>query len=57
MSDDFSDRQMAIQLRLAGESVEAMCLRLKHSARWFHKWWRRYVAEGPEGLCDLSRNV
>lgn len=55
MSDEFSDRQLAIQLRLAGEAVEAICLRLQHSVRWFHKWWRRYVAEGPEGLCELSR--
>ncbi len=55
MDNELFDRQLAIQLRLAGESLEAICHRLKRSAVWFHKWWRRYVAEGPEGLYDLSR--
>jgi hypothetical protein len=22
---------------------------------WFHKWWRRYLEAGPEGLYDLTR--
>jgi len=56
MSNELVDRQSAIQLRLAGESLEAICHRLKRSTVWFHKWWRRYVAEGPEGLYDLSRS-
>jgi putative transposase len=55
MSNELTDRQLAIQLRLAGESVEAVCQRLKRSEVWFHKWWRRYVADGVEGLYDLSR--
>ena len=55
MSNELLDRQLAIQLRLAGEALEAICYRLKRSAVLFHKWWRRYVAEGPEGLYDLSR--
>jgi hypothetical protein len=40
---------------LAGEPLEAICYHLKRSAVWFHKWWRRYVADGPKGLYDLSR--
>jgi transposase InsO family protein len=54
MSNELSDRERAIQLRLAGEAVEVICQRLKRSPRWFHKWWRRYLLEGPEGLYDLS---
>jgi len=55
MSNEFADRQVAIQLRLTGEAVEAICRRLKRSHVWLHKWWRRYVAEGPDGLYDRSR--
>lgn len=55
MNNELTDRQLAIQWRLAGESIEAICQRLKRSEMWFHKWWRRYVAEGPDGLFDLSR--
>ena len=55
MNNELTDRQCAIQWRLAGESVEAICQRLQRSEMWFHKWWRRYVAEGPDGLFDLSR--
>ena len=54
MNNDLADRQLAIQQRLAGESVEAICHRQKRSPAWFHKWWRRYVAEGPDGLYDQS---
>jgi len=55
MNNELTDRQFAIQWRLAGESVEAICQRLNRSEMWFHKWWRRYVADGPDGLFDLSR--
>jgi transposase InsO family protein len=55
MNNELTDRQFAIQWRLAGEPVEAICHRLKRSEKWFHKWWQRYVVEGPEGLYDLSR--
>lgn len=55
MSDELSIRQMAIRLRLAGESVESICSTLKRSAPWFHKWWQRYLTMGPEGLYDLTR--
>jgi transposase InsO family protein len=55
MSDELSTRQMAIRLHLAGESVESICSTLKRSKSWFHKWWQRYLAMGPEGLYDLTR--
>lgn len=55
MSDELSIRQAAIRLRLAGESVESICSTLKRSKPWFHKWWKRYLAMGPEGLYDLTQ--
>lgn len=55
MHDELSVRQMAIRLRLAGESIESICRTLKRSEAWFHKWWRRYLGSGPEGLYDLTR--
>ena len=42
-------------MRLAGESIEDICRTLKRSKPWFHKWWKRYLALGPEGLYDLTR--
>jgi transposase InsO family protein len=53
--DELSVRQTAIRLRLAGEGVNSICRTLKRSAAWFHKWWRRYLESGPEGLYDLTR--
>ena len=55
MNDELSIRHTAIRLRLAGESVESICSTLKRSKPWFHKWWKRYLAMGPEGLYDLTR--
>ncbi len=55
MNNEFADRQQAIKLRLAGQSVEAICQVLKRSRNWFHTWWRRYRALGPKGLFDLTR--
>lgn len=55
MHDEISVRQTAIRLRLAGESVESICRTLKRSETWFHKWWRRYLESGSEGLYDLTR--
>jgi putative transposase len=55
MNNELSDRQAAVRLRLTGESVENICRTLKRSKRWFHKWWKRYLALGPEGLYDLTR--
>ena len=42
MSDDLSERQAAIQHRLAGEMIEAIC-RLIHSEARFRKWWQRHL--------------
>ena len=55
MDNELSDRQQAIKLRLAGRSVEAICGILGRSPAWFHIWWRRYRALGPNGLFDLTR--
>jgi transposase InsO family protein len=55
MKNEFTDRQQAIKLRLAGHSVEAICQVLSRSPAWFHLWWRRYRAVGPNGLFDLTR--
>lgn len=55
MYNELSDRQAAIRRRLAGESVEAICQSLHRSEAWFHKWWYRYLTEGPDGLYDLTR--
>ena len=45
----------AITLRLAGRPVKPICSALGRSEAWFHKWWRRYLQAGPEGLYDLTR--
>ena len=55
MSDDFTARQAAISLRLAGRSVKHICSTLGRCEAWFHKWWRRYLEAGPEGLYDQTR--
>ena len=34
---------------------ENICRTLKRSKPWSHKWWKRYLALGPEGLYDLTR--
>ena len=36
-------------------SVKAICAAVGRSEVWFHKWWRRYLEAGPEGLYDLTR--
>lgn len=55
MNNEFADRQQAIKLRLAGRSVEDICRVLGRTRAWFHLWWRRYRAWGPNGLFDLTR--
>jgi len=55
MSNEFADRQQAIKLRLAGQSVEDICRLLGRTVAWFHRWWRRYRALGPNELLDLTR--
>jgi putative transposase len=55
MSDELTARQRAISLRLAGRPVTHICSALGRSEAWFHKWWGRYLQDGPEGLYDLTR--
>src|SRR5262249_2793812 len=55
MHDELSARQRAISLRLAGQAVKRICAALGRCEAWFHKWWRRYLEAGPEGLYDLTR--
>lgn len=57
MNNELLDRQQAIKLRLAGRSVEEICRILGRSPAWFHSWWRRYRALGPNGLFDLTRTT
>ena len=39
----------------AGRPVKHICSALGRYEAWFHKWWRRYLEAGPEGLYDLTR--
>src|SRR5438270_7011739 len=55
MNDEFTARQRAISLRLAGRPVKHICSALGRTEAWFHKWWRRYLEAGPDGLYDLTR--
>jgi len=55
MNDEFSARQRAITLRLAGRTVKQICLMLGRSEFWFRKWWHRSLESGAEGLYDLTR--
>ena len=54
MRDEFAARQRAIKLRLGGRPVQSICQALGRSEFWFHKWWRRYLESGAEGLYDLT---
>ncbi len=55
MNDELADRQLAIKLRLTGQSVDQICRVLRRSRTWFQRWWRRYRAMGPDGLFELTR--
>jgi len=55
MHDELSARQRAISLRLAGQPVKRICAALGRCEAWLHRWWRRYLEAGPEGLYDLTR--
>jgi putative transposase len=55
MNDEFATRQRALTLRLAGRPVKAICAAVGRSEVWFHKWWNRYLQDGPQGLYDLTR--
>jgi transposase InsO family protein len=55
MHDEFAARQRAITLRRAGRSAKQVCSALGRTEAWFHKWWRRYLESGVDGLFDLTR--
>jgi transposase InsO family protein len=55
MNDEFTARQRAITLRLAGRSVKDICQTLGRTQAWLHKWWHRYLVFGADGLYDLTR--
>jgi putative transposase len=55
MNDELAARHRAITLRLNGRSVKAICAAVGRTEVWFHKWWRRYLEVGPDGLYDLTR--
>src|SRR5262249_47619792 len=54
MYDEFTARRRVIALRLSGRPVQYICQALGRSTFWFHKWWRRYLESGVDGLYDLS---
>jgi hypothetical protein len=55
MNDEFTARQRAITLRLAGRPVKFICQALGRTKAWLAKWWRRYLELGSAGLYDLTR--
>ena len=55
MNNELADRQQAIKLRLAGQSVDAICCALSRPRAWFYHWWRHYRALGPNGLYEQTR--
>jgi transposase InsO family protein len=55
MNDELVARHRAITLRLEGRPVTAICAAVGRTEVWFHKWWRRYLEAGAEGLYDLTR--
>jgi putative transposase len=55
MNDELAARHRAITLRLAGRPVKSICDAVGRSRIWFHKWWRRYLETGVEGLYDVTR--
>ena len=55
MQNELSDRQQAIRMRLAGDSVLLISQTLRRSLAWVRKWWQRYLTAGGEGLYDLTR--
>ena len=50
-----AERQSAIHLLRAGQSVKEVAATLGRSERWVRKWRARYEAEGWAGLQDRSR--
>src|SRR5262249_52160110 len=55
MQDEFTARQRAITLRLAGRPVKSICQAPGRSESCFHKCWRRYLEFCTDGLYALTR--
>ena len=55
MRNELSDRQQAIRMRLAGDTLSLISHALRRSDAWVRKWWQRYLTAGGEGLYDLTR--
>src|SRR5262249_5250831 len=55
MNDEFTARQRAITLRLAGRPVKQICLTLGRSDICSRKWWRRSLELRAEGGFNLTR--
>src|SRR3954462_3110245 len=55
MNDELTARHRAMTVRLAGQCIKTICAAVGRTDRWFHKWWRRYLESGAEGLYDLTR--
>jgi putative transposase len=55
MYNELSDRQQAIRMRLAGDTLSMISQTLRRSDAWVRKWWQRYLTAGGEGLYDLTR--
>ena len=50
-----AERESAIHLLRAGQSVKAVAVALHRSERWVRKWRSRFKLEGWDGLQDRSR--
>lgn len=55
MRNELSDRQQAVRMRLAGDTLGMISHLLRRSTAWVRKWWHRYLNAGGEGLYDLTR--
>jgi putative transposase len=55
MRNELSDRQQAVRMRLAGDTLGLISHMLRRSTAWVRKWWHRYLNAGGEGLYDLTR--
>ncbi len=40
---------------MEGKNARTLPSNSAKTGAWFHRWWRRYLEAGPEGLYDLPR--
>lgn len=55
MGQDRMERELAVERRRAGETVDAICESLKRSRSWFYKWFGRASSEEEEWAEERSR--